>query len=83
VTGHGRIRRGLRSVGAVVAGFLATFFLSVGTDSALHLIGWFPAVGERMSDGLLVIAAAHRAATPLRVDTSRQGSRPTGPPLTP
>ena len=55
-------RRALASVGAVVAGFLATFVLSVGTDAALHAAGVFPAIGQTMSDPLFVLAAAYRAA---------------------
>jgi hypothetical protein len=52
----------LPSVGAVLAGFLATFVLSVGTDAVLHAAGVFPAIGQTMSDRLFVLAAAYRAA---------------------
>ena len=55
-------RRALASAGAVAAGFLATFVLSVGTDAALHAAGVFPAIGQTMSDPLFVLAAAYRAA---------------------
>lgn len=62
MTEHRLLHRRLKSVGAVVAGFLVTFVLSVGTDSAMHLMGRFPAAEARMSDGLFVIAAVYRAA---------------------
>lgn len=48
-----------RSVGAVVAGFLATALLSVGTDAVLHASGVFPE--GRMSDAMFVIPAVYRA----------------------
>ena len=51
-------RRG--SVAAVVAGLVVTALLSVGTDAAMHGIGVFPPSGERMSDGLFVLAAIYR-----------------------
>jgi peptidoglycan/LPS O-acetylase OafA/YrhL len=49
-----------RSVGAVVAGFLVTALLSVGTDAVMHANGVFPPVGEPMADGLFVWALAYR-----------------------
>jgi peptidoglycan/LPS O-acetylase OafA/YrhL len=49
-----------RSVGAVVAGFLVTALLSVGTDAVMHATGVFPPVGEPMADGLFVWALAYR-----------------------
>ncbi len=55
-------RRALASVGAVLAGFLATFILSVGTDAALHAAGVFPALGQPMADSLFLLATAYRAA---------------------
>ena len=54
-------RRFLPSIGAVLAGFLATAVLSIGTDAALHAAGAFPAIGQIMSDPLFVLAAAYRA----------------------
>ncbi len=50
----------LRSAGAVVAGLLAVVVPSVVTDGILHATGVFPPVGERMSDGLFLLAAAYR-----------------------
>jgi len=54
-------RRVLPSIGAVLAGFIATFVLSVGTDAALHAAGVFPALGRPMADSLFVLAMAYRA----------------------
>jgi hypothetical protein len=53
-------RRILRSVGAVLAGFFATFILSIATDVVLHAIGVFPASGQPMSNALFVLATAYR-----------------------
>jgi hypothetical protein len=52
--------RGLRRVGAVLAGFFTVLLLSVGTDAALHAARVFPPPGQRMSDGLFVLATAYR-----------------------
>jgi len=49
-----------RSVGAVIAGFICTALLSVGTDAFMHARGIFPPSGEAMSDGLFLLAAAYR-----------------------
>jgi hypothetical protein len=54
-------RRILPSVGAVVAGFVATFILSVGTDAVMHAAGVLPPLGQAMSDTLFVLATAYRA----------------------
>ena len=53
-------RRIGRSIGAVLAGFLAVVILSLGTDLALHAAGIFPALGDRMSDSLFVLATVYR-----------------------
>jgi hypothetical protein len=53
-------RRIGRSIGALLAGLVAVVVLSLGTDLALHAAGIFPALGERMSDALLVLATAYR-----------------------
>jgi len=53
-------RRIGRSIGAVLAGMLAVVILSLGTDLALHAAGIFPALGDRMSDNLLVLATVYR-----------------------
>jgi len=49
-----------RSVGAVVAGFICTALLSVGTDAFMHARGIFPPTGVAMSDGLFLLATAYR-----------------------
>lgn len=49
-----------RSIGALIAGFLAVIILSLGTDIALHAIGVAPPLGERMSDALLLLAVVYR-----------------------
>jgi peptidoglycan/LPS O-acetylase OafA/YrhL len=53
-------RRVLRSIGAVLAGFLATFILSIATDLVLHAAGVFPPWGQPMSDALFVLATVYR-----------------------
>ena len=53
-------RRPLRSVGAVLAGFIAIFVLSTVTDVVLHVTGVFPPWGQPMSDGLFLLATAYR-----------------------
>ena len=49
-----------RSIGALFAGLVTVVILSLGTDLALHAAGIFPALGERMSDSLLLLATAYR-----------------------
>lgn len=49
-----------RSVWAIFAGFLAVVILSIGTDVVLHKLGIYPALGQRMSDGLFFWATAYR-----------------------
>ena len=53
-------RRIGRSIGALLAGFVAVVVLSLGTDLALHATGVFPALGQRMSDALFVLATSYR-----------------------
>jgi hypothetical protein len=50
----------LRRIGAVFAGFIATFILSIATDLVLHAAGVFPAWGQPMSDALFLLATAYR-----------------------
>ena len=50
----------LKSIGAVLAGFVAVFVLSLGTDVVLHATGVFPPWDQRMSDGLFLLATAYR-----------------------
>ena len=51
----------LRSIGAVAAGFVAVFVLSLGTDVVLHAAGVFPPWLQRMSDALFLLATAYRS----------------------
>jgi len=53
-------RRLGRSLGAVLAGIVACVILSLGTDMLLHVAGVFPALGQPMSDKLLLLATAYR-----------------------
>jgi hypothetical protein len=39
-----------------LAGFVAVVVLSLATDWALHAAGVFPALGQKMSDALFVLA---------------------------
>lgn len=51
----------LKSIGAVLAGFVTVAVLSVGTDSALVAMGVFPAADQGVYDnGLLALALAYR-----------------------
>lgn len=42
------------------AGLVAIFVLSIGTDVALHAAGIFPAIGQPVSDRLLLLATTYR-----------------------
>ncbi len=50
----------LTSIGAVLAGFVAVFVLSLGTDVVLHATGVFPPWDQRMSDALFLLATVYR-----------------------
>src|SRR5436853_2103624 len=54
-------RRRWRSVGAVVAGFVVVFVLSVGTDQVLHVLKVYPRWGEPLAGALYVMATAYRS----------------------
>ena len=56
---HPRRRIG-RSIGAALAGLLATVILSLGTDVALHATGVFPPWGQPMAGALFLLATAYR-----------------------
>ena len=58
---RGGPRRIGRSIGAFFAGSLVSVFLSLGTDIGLHAAGVFPALGQPMSTGLLLLATVYRA----------------------
>ena len=49
-----------RSIGAVVAGIVVGVVLTTITDVVLHAMGVFPAWGQPVSDGPLVLATAYR-----------------------
>jgi uncharacterized protein YndB with AHSA1/START domain len=53
-------RRPWRSTGAVLAGFLAVFVLSLGTDQVLHVLNVYPPWGQPMSGALFAVATAYR-----------------------
>jgi hypothetical protein len=55
-----RPRHLIRSIGVVCAGVLAVVVLSIGTDVLMSATGVFPALGQPMSDGLLLIATLYR-----------------------
>ena len=44
----------------MLAGFFATFILSIGTDLLLHAAGIFPPWGRPMSNALFALATAYR-----------------------
>jgi hypothetical protein len=51
-----------RSIGAILAGFVFVFIVSLGTDQLLHMTGVFPPWGASMVgyDGALLLATAYR-----------------------
>ena len=53
-------RRTWRSVGAVLAGFLAIAVLSTAADAVLHATGVYPPFPRRMADELFALATAYR-----------------------
>ena len=55
-------RRVGRSIGAVLAGFVAVFILSLATDIVLHATHVFPPLGHSMVgyDGVLLLATVYR-----------------------
>jgi hypothetical protein len=57
-----RPRRIPRSIWAMFAGFLVGAALSLGTDEIMHVLKIYPPWGERMSDGLFILATAYRVA---------------------
>jgi len=55
-------RRVLRSIGAVLAGFLAIVISHIGADAVMHATGVFPPWGQPMSDALFLLATVYRTA---------------------
>lgn len=52
-----------RSTGAVLAGFVAVFVLSLATDQLFHVLEVYPPWGQPMTDaGLLLLALTYRIA---------------------
>ena len=49
-----------RSIGAVLAGFVAVVILSLATDAAMHVTGIFPPLGQPMSNAVLLLATIYR-----------------------
>jgi multisubunit Na+/H+ antiporter MnhB subunit len=50
----------VQSIGAVFAGLVAVFVLSLGTDVVLHATGIYPPWLKPMSTGLWILATAYR-----------------------
>jgi hypothetical protein len=57
-----RPRHLARSIGAILAGFVFVFIVSLGTDELLHIAGVFPPWGASMIgfDAALLLATAYR-----------------------
>jgi hypothetical protein len=53
-------RRILRSIGAVLAGVLVVFILSLGTDVVMHATGVYPPWFQPMPDALFLMATTYR-----------------------
>ena len=70
-------RRILQSVGAVLAGFFATFILSIATDVVLHAIGVLRRGVSRCPMRSSLRRRPIARSTPSQVATSRRASRPT------
>ena len=49
----------LRSIGALLSGFLVGAVLSIGTDVVLHAVGVFPPWGQPVGNGPLVLATLY------------------------
>ncbi len=53
----------LKSVGAILAGFITVFVLSIGTDSVLESVGIFPPPGTGLfTPWMLMLALVYRCA---------------------
>ncbi|MGH9801265.1 MAG: hypothetical protein ACRD82_12940 [Blastocatellia bacterium] len=53
-------RQLLRSIGAILAGFIAVVITHTGTDAVMHATGVFPPWGQPMSDALFLLATVYR-----------------------
>src|SRR5262249_52420633 len=52
----------LRSLGALLAGFVVVVILSVATDAVLRAVRVFPSAGQVMSNALFLLATVYRTA---------------------
>ena len=65
----------LRSVAAVLLGFLAVVVLSLATDHVLHVLDVYPPWGQPMHDpGLCLLALSYRTVYAVAGAISRRGS---------
>lgn len=55
------MKRWMRSVGAVVGGFIVTAVASTAADAIMHAAGIFPSSPRMMSAQLFVLASGYRA----------------------
>ena len=51
----------MKSIGAILAGFLVIVVLSIGTDTVMHALSIFPPMGKPMADSLWLLATVYRA----------------------
>ncbi|MGJ4789814.1 hypothetical protein [Leptospira koniambonensis] len=51
-----------QSIGAVFAGILINVIPATAIDAVLHVTNCYPPMGERMSDGLFLLAISYRLA---------------------
>jgi hypothetical protein len=52
----------LKGIGAILAGFITVFILSIGTDSVLESVGIFPPLGTVFNTWMLLLALIYRCA---------------------
>jgi hypothetical protein len=52
----------MKTAGSLLAGLFTIFILSTAIDVVLHATGVFPPWGQRMADGLYLLALAYRIA---------------------
>lgn len=69
----------LRSIGAIVAGLVAIFVLSIGTDVVLHAFGVYAPWGQPISDELALLPRLTALSTPWWAVTLRARLAPGKP----